>query len=182
MIFFFNTLFRYFINLFYSFHYIPFPFLKGCRLEKGHIVPVQCSHSLKKKERKDHHAEPTGILCFATGEMFETEFTDWAHHCCTRNSVLLLNDEMIGHCLRMRTSHEVVKISGIFRPGFTCGTCHPCHSNFYEYIVLIRWRETPCSAVSWTLTWVACEVNHLLWLRRGSWMVFCNAGIPLESW
>ena len=74
--FFFNTLFRYFINLFYSCHYIPFPFLKGCRLGKVHIVPIQCSHSLKKKERKGHHAEPRGILCFPTGEMFETELTD----------------------------------------------------------------------------------------------------------
>ena len=37
---FFITLFRYFINLFYS-----FPFLEGYRLEKGHVVPVLCSHS-----------------------------------------------------------------------------------------------------------------------------------------
>ena len=36
------TLFRYFIKLFY---YTSFPFFKGCRLEKGHIVPVLCSHS-----------------------------------------------------------------------------------------------------------------------------------------
>ena len=42
---FFITLFRYFINLFYSFHCLSFPFLEGCRLEKGHIVPVPCSHS-----------------------------------------------------------------------------------------------------------------------------------------
>ena len=100
---------------------------------------------------------------------------------CTVTQYLII-DEMIGHCLKMRTSHEVVEISGIFRSGFTCARCHPCHSNFYEYMVLIRWRETPCSAVSWTLTWVDGEINHLLWLRRGSWMVFCNAGVPLESW
>ena len=36
------TLCRYFIKLFYS---TSFPFFKGCRLEKGHIVPVLCSHS-----------------------------------------------------------------------------------------------------------------------------------------
>ena len=42
---FFITLFRYFIKLFYSFHYISFPFRRGCRLETGHIVPVLCSHS-----------------------------------------------------------------------------------------------------------------------------------------
>ena len=36
------TLLRYFIKLFY---YTSFPFFKGCRLEKGHIVPVLCSHS-----------------------------------------------------------------------------------------------------------------------------------------
>ena len=36
------TLFRYFIQLFY---YTSFPFFKGCRLEKGHIVPVLYSHS-----------------------------------------------------------------------------------------------------------------------------------------
>ena len=41
--------FRYFINLFYSFHCLSFPFLKGCRLKKGHIVPVLCYHSSKKK-------------------------------------------------------------------------------------------------------------------------------------
>ena len=43
--FFFFTLFRYFINLFYSFQCLSFPFLKGCGLEKGHLVPVLCSHS-----------------------------------------------------------------------------------------------------------------------------------------
>ena len=43
------TLFRYFIKLFY---YTSFPFFNGCRLEKGHIVPVLCSHSLKKKKKK----------------------------------------------------------------------------------------------------------------------------------
>ena len=76
MIFFLDTLFRYFINVSYSFHYISFPFLKGCRFEKGHIVPVLCSHSLKKKRKKGHYAEPTRILWFSTEEMFETEFTD----------------------------------------------------------------------------------------------------------
>ena len=48
---FFITLFKYFI-LFYSFYCLSFPFLEGCRLEKGHIVPVLCSHSLKKKKKK----------------------------------------------------------------------------------------------------------------------------------
>ena len=48
---FFITLFKYFINLFYSFHCLSFPFLTGCRLEKGHIVPVLCSHSIKKKKK-----------------------------------------------------------------------------------------------------------------------------------
>ena len=43
--FFFITLFRYFIKLFYSFHSISLPFLKGCRLEKGHTVPILCSPS-----------------------------------------------------------------------------------------------------------------------------------------
>ena len=33
------------LQLFYSLHYTSFPFLKGRRLEKGHIVPVLCSHS-----------------------------------------------------------------------------------------------------------------------------------------
>ena len=32
-------------GVFYSLHYTSFLFLKGCRLEKGHIVPVLCSHS-----------------------------------------------------------------------------------------------------------------------------------------
>ena len=36
------TLFRYFIKLFY---YTSFPFFKGCRLEKGHIMPILYSHS-----------------------------------------------------------------------------------------------------------------------------------------
>ena len=54
---FFMTLFRYFINLFYS-----FPFLDGYRLEKGHIVPVLCTHSYiyiyiyKKKKTGDIQA------------------------------------------------------------------------------------------------------------------------------
>ena len=39
------TLFRNFMHVFYSFHCLSFSFLKGCRLEKGHIVPVLCSHS-----------------------------------------------------------------------------------------------------------------------------------------
>ena len=43
--FFMITFFKYFINLFYSSLCLLFPFLKGCRLEKGHIVPVLCSHS-----------------------------------------------------------------------------------------------------------------------------------------
>ena len=42
---FFITLFRYFMNLFYSFHCLSFPFLEGSKLEKGHIVPVLYSHS-----------------------------------------------------------------------------------------------------------------------------------------
>ena len=42
---FFITLFRYFMFLFYSYHYLSFPFPKGCRLEKRHIVPILCSHS-----------------------------------------------------------------------------------------------------------------------------------------
>ena len=40
------TLLRYFMHLFYSFHRLSFPFIKGCRLEKEHIEPVLCSHSL----------------------------------------------------------------------------------------------------------------------------------------
>ena len=42
--FFFLLLFLDILQLFYSLHYASFPFLKGCRLEKGHIVPVLCSH------------------------------------------------------------------------------------------------------------------------------------------
>ena len=40
-----SLLFLDILQLFYSLHYTSFPFLKGCRLEKGHIVPVLCSHS-----------------------------------------------------------------------------------------------------------------------------------------
>ena len=36
---------KYFSNLLYSFQCFPFPFLKGCRLEKGHIVLVLFSRS-----------------------------------------------------------------------------------------------------------------------------------------
>ena len=43
--FFFLLLFLDILQLFYSLHCTSFPFLKGCRLEKGHIVPVLCSHS-----------------------------------------------------------------------------------------------------------------------------------------
>ena len=42
---FFIKFFRYFINLLYSFHCLSFPFLEECRLEKGCIVLVLCSHS-----------------------------------------------------------------------------------------------------------------------------------------
>ena len=42
------TLFRYFIKLFY--YTLSFPFCKGCRLEKGYIVPVLCY--IKKKKKK----------------------------------------------------------------------------------------------------------------------------------
>ena len=49
---FFITRFRYFIFLYYSFNCHSFPFPKGCRLEKGHIVPVLCSHSYNKKKKK----------------------------------------------------------------------------------------------------------------------------------
>ena len=63
MFFFFITFFRYFIKLFYSFHYISFPFLKGCRLEKGHIVPVVCSYSYERKKKQKAYpqsAKPLG--------------------------------------------------------------------------------------------------------------------------
>ena len=50
--FYFITLFRYFINLFHSLHCFSFPFPMGCRLEKGHIVPVLCFHSQKKINKK----------------------------------------------------------------------------------------------------------------------------------
>ena len=43
--FFFITLFRYLIFLFYSFHCLSFPSPKGCILEKGHIVPLLSSQS-----------------------------------------------------------------------------------------------------------------------------------------
>ena len=49
---FFSLLFLDILQLFYSLHHTSFPFLKGCRLEKGHIVPVLCSQSLKKKKKK----------------------------------------------------------------------------------------------------------------------------------
>ena len=52
MAWFFSLLFLDILQLFYSLHYTSFPFLKGCRLEKGHIVPVLCSHSYKKKKKK----------------------------------------------------------------------------------------------------------------------------------
>ena len=41
----FSLLFLDILQLFYSLHYTSFPFLKGCRLEKGHIVPVLYSQS-----------------------------------------------------------------------------------------------------------------------------------------
>ena len=50
MIFFLLPFLDIFIFLFYSFHCLSIPFPKGCRLEKGHIVPVLCSHSQKKKK------------------------------------------------------------------------------------------------------------------------------------
>ena len=54
------------LQLFYSLHYTSFPFLKGCRLEKGHIVPVLCSHSSKKKKKTGHFNKQNFFLvpCF----------------------------------------------------------------------------------------------------------------------
>ena len=40
----FSLLFLDILQLIYSLRYTSIPFLKGCRLEKGHIVPVLCSH------------------------------------------------------------------------------------------------------------------------------------------
>ena len=51
MIFFFLLLFLYILQLFYSLHYTSFPFLKGCRLEKGHIVLVLFPFIKKKKKK-----------------------------------------------------------------------------------------------------------------------------------
>ena len=68
---------RYFINLLYSFHCLSFPFPKGNRLEKGHIVPVLCSHSHKKNrkiKKGPHHtwrflaALHTGVSSDANGQ------------------------------------------------------------------------------------------------------------------
>ena len=50
---FFITL-RYFINLFYSLHCLSFSFSWGCRLEKGHIVPVLCSIHKRKIHMHTH--------------------------------------------------------------------------------------------------------------------------------
>ena len=47
---------------FFNCHYLPFPFPKGYRLKKGHIVPLLCSLSLKKEKeqkRKEIH-QPLG--------------------------------------------------------------------------------------------------------------------------
>ena len=40
------------LEITYSFHCLSFPFLKGCRLERGHIVAVLCFHSLKRKKKE----------------------------------------------------------------------------------------------------------------------------------
>ena len=37
---------------FYSFYCFSFPFPKECRLKKGHIVLILCSHLFKKKKKK----------------------------------------------------------------------------------------------------------------------------------
>ena len=51
--FFFYSLFIYLIKLFYSFHYISFPFLKGCRLERAHCARSVFSFiNIKKKKKK----------------------------------------------------------------------------------------------------------------------------------
>ena len=49
-----HSFFKCFSNLFYSCHCLPFPFIKGYRLEKGHIGPVLCSHSQKEKKKKKY--------------------------------------------------------------------------------------------------------------------------------
>ena len=47
------------MNLFYSFHCLSFPILKGCRLEKGHIVPVLFPFIKEKKKKKDDKVHST---------------------------------------------------------------------------------------------------------------------------
>ena len=50
---FFITLFKYFINSFYSFHCLSFPFLEGCRLrERAHCARSVFPFIKKKKTKK----------------------------------------------------------------------------------------------------------------------------------
>ena len=69
MIFFFITFFRYFIDLFYSFNSLFFPFPKGCRLEKGHIVPF-CVPIHKKKPELISNKLNVVVLIIIQGSLF----------------------------------------------------------------------------------------------------------------
>ena len=73
MIFFFITLFRYFINLFYSFHCLSFPFLKDMQIQEGahgahsvfpFIKKERGGKKTKKKLRSQWMREMEGMLGF----------------------------------------------------------------------------------------------------------------------
>ena len=56
---FFITLFKNFIKLFYSFYCLSFPFLEGCRLEKGaHCARSVFPFIIKKKKKKKTSRSP----------------------------------------------------------------------------------------------------------------------------
>ena len=73
--FFFITLFRYFINLFHSFHYLSFPFLKGSDSRKGTLCPF-CVPIHKKK--KSCHCM---IRCVVACAWWRSAHSGWFRKC-----------------------------------------------------------------------------------------------------
>ena len=105
---FFITLFKYFINLFYSFHYLSFPFLKGYRLKKGHIVAVLCSHLHKKKKKIYINSEfySSGVASTSNENIFIRSFMEFRYHNETGSR---------SPCMRLRSDPPKMKNSNVVR-------------------------------------------------------------------
>ena len=100
------------LQLFYSLHYTSFPFLKGCRLEKGHIVPVLCSHSQKEKKNKE------GLFTLLSDALYRLVVPMCKHLVVTDDmgvlsKSLLPNQALIIHCTHEKPNHMLLYVAQV---------------------------------------------------------------------